>query len=154
MLKKLAAVAALAAILLPQPSFAMKRESPARSEAVTSQAGPEAGKDEGPPAGRQPIPAGEIDRRMKSADRLIMAGYILSTSGALAAVGGSIVAIAKKHDRVIGASVGAGGLALGVTGGLLTVLGYHKRGKTEGMYYSLAPEAAPGLYGLRFAMNF
>lgn len=79
----------------------------------------------------RPMSEEEYEKRMKSASRLIMAGLVLSAAGGITAIGGSVVAVAKKDNRVIPAAIGAGGLGLSIIGGICTMIGYHHRNTAE-----------------------
>lgn len=106
----------------------------------------------GPP----PLSDEEYERRMRSASAMITTGWVLSLTGGVAAIGGSVFLAAKSDKRVIGAIIGGSGLALGLAGGLVTMFGYHKRTDTESRAYSLAPAIDPerGTYALAYSVQF
>jgi len=93
------------------------------------------------------------EKRERSANALIITGYTISTVGGLAAIAGSIIVTAKPEKRVLGAAIGGAGLALGLAGGLITIIGYHKRGG-GGYDYSIAPAISPDGAALSLGMSF
>lgn len=109
--------------------------------------------DEPQRRGPQPLSQEEYDRRMRSAQAMITTGWILSLTGGMAAIGGSVYLAAKPDKRVTGAIIGGSGLALGLAGGLITMFGYHKRSDTEGRAYSLAPAIDPDRGGVALAYS-
>jgi len=169
-------------VLVPQGAMAYRRDvprkaavaeapSPEPAPAPASAPAPEAAKK--PPAGHedpaqmekgaQPVKRPrqwteeEYEKMMKSANNLAMAGFVMAIAGGVAAIAGSAYAVAKRDDRMVGGIIGASGLALGLTGGLLQVWAANKRHEAEqGWTYGLAPTIDPvrGYAGLCFAAGF
>lgn len=97
----------------------------------------------------------EHEKRMRSANAMITAGYILDFVGGLTAVGGSVMFTANSSKRTTALIISSSGLAVGLTGGLLTILGYHKRSSAENKF-QVTPLADPEskTMGLAYAMRF
>ena len=113
--------------------------------------------------GRQPVRVPrqmteeEYDKAIRSAHTIAITGFVLSIAGGLAAIGGSAYAIARKDDKTVGAIIGASGLALGLTGGLLQVWAANKRQEAEqGWSYGVAPAFDPSrrFAGLSLSASF
>lgn len=150
MKNKLAIFIVIITIIFPSMSFSYTREK------VNAQTSEDSAPANPPVINRAPKPEDDYDKRMRSADALILAGYIISAAGGLTAIAGSAYVVAKNNSRTTGAIIAGSGAALALTGGILTLVGMHKRSTAGGGYYSLAPMANPetSTYGLSFATNF
>ncbi len=133
----------IAIILLGTPAFAQEAAKPKEEVRV-------------PKKLELPMSEEEYERKMRSANIFIYTGIALTAVGGLAAIGGSIYWAAKKNDRTGAAIITGSGAALGIAGGVLTAVGYHKRNTTEMRAYSVAPVIDPsrGLYALQLQTRF
>ncbi len=78
----------------------------------------------------------------------VIGGYVLIAVGGMAAIAGSTI-IAATDKNVLGASIAAGGAAMGLAGSLMIMLGSRSG-------YAVGPAVDPssGSYGLALAKRF
>ena len=98
----------------------------------------------------------EYEHQMMNAGKCIFAGFLLTSLGGVTALAGTTYAIVKSDDRKTGGIISAGGLALTLSGMIVTVIGYHKRNKAQGHHISIAPVVDPDAkkYALVYSMKF
>jgi hypothetical protein len=98
----------------------------------------------------------EYERQMVSAGKHIFAGFLLTSIGGVTALAGTTYAIVKSDDRKTGGIISACGLAMTLSGMIITIVGYHKRNKAQGYHISVAPviDLDAKKYALMYSMEF
>ena len=158
-MKKIAAVICLMSILVPSSSFAYSRSSQGYSNVDSQEAewqttegskersAEEAQRELEGKSEHQPprAPEGELESRMSTTAIL---GYVMITVGGLAAIGGSTI-LATTSKRTLGASIAAGGAAVGLAGSMMLMFGQRR---TYGVSPAIDPES--GTYGVVLAKRF
>jgi len=172
MIKKILSLSVALVLLCPAGALAYQRETSKAGLSAETAPSPQGAPEEtpkheepaqemkgAPPPKHVPrqMTEQEYEKKMKSAQHLATAGFVMAIAGGAAAIAGSAYAIAKRDDRLVGGIIGVSGLVLGLTGGLFQIWGYNKRQDAQqGWTYSMAPAIDPSrrAAALSLAVNF